>query len=102
MLGARGAVCVSACLLHVNTDAPHDSLFLFETRPTSSSKGRCISGQGTFLRRHATACACGARTSALLQAAASALAQGQVPLSWDALWEGPASPLDYMRSAVRR
>lgn len=40
--------------------------------------------------------------SAVLQAAASALAQGQVPLSWDALWEGPASPLDYMRSAVRR
>jgi len=38
----------------------------------------------------------------VLQAAAAALVQGQVPHSWDALWEGPASPLDYMRSAVRR
>lgn len=38
----------------------------------------------------------------VLQAAVSALVQGQVPHCWDALWEGPASPLDYMRSAVRR
>lgn len=40
--------------------------------------------------------------SLYLQAAATALVQGQVPLAWDALWEGPTSPLDYMRAAVRR
>jgi hypothetical protein len=36
------------------------------------------------------------------RAAAAHLAAGAVPPAWQGLWEGPASPLDYLRSAVRR
>jgi len=36
------------------------------------------------------------------QATAEALLQDQVPSSWDSLWEGPSSPHDYLRSAVKK
>lgn len=37
-----------------------------------------------------------------MQAAASALLQGQVCADWDSHWEGPGTPADYMRAAMRR
>ncbi|KAF6261448.1 ATP-binding dynein motor region D5-domain-containing protein [Scenedesmus sp. NREL 46B-D3] len=44
----------------------------------------------------------GEALAAAVQAAASALLQGQVCAEWDAHWEGPSSPADYMRAAMRR
>jgi hypothetical protein len=96
--GLRAGAASVACTCGCCTEAAHDLLQL----PWSSrlSSGR-MSGQCTHPSCHACVLALQMHVS-VLQAAASALAQGQVPLSWDALWEGPASPLDYMRSAVRR
>lgn len=51
---------------------------------------------------HAVGCVCVCCPVVTTQAAASALVQGQVPHSWDAMWEGPAAASDYLRSAVRR
>lgn len=37
-----------------------------------------------------------------MQATAADLLHGRVPASWEALWDGPASPGDYMRAAVAK